>query len=185
MRTSSTADSPAATNDFSAVTADLIAAYGVTVKNLVEVYRVGGERMAELIDQRWSDALARARDPLTAEARRNVKLAHDVAGSLYHRGLALSSAGAEAVVDKVVEMARQGVAQAASNAARFDESLGVPALDKLAQVAAPVAVAATVLANHIEATSGEWVQHMAGETATRPAMKRATRFSKVRARGAA
>lgn len=171
--------------DFSAVTAELITVYGLTVKNLVQACRAGGERMADLIDQRWSAAIGQSRDQLSAEARRNAKLVHDVAGSVYHRSLALGTAGVEAVVDKAVELAQQGVAQAATQAARFDDRIGMPALDKLAKVAAPAAVAVTVLANHIEATSGEWAQKIAGEGAARPAVKRTTAFAKARARRAA
>lgn len=186
MRTTSHITSAnAATPDFSAVTTELITAYGLTVKNLVQVYRIGGEYMANFLEERWSGALGLSQHKLSAEARRNAKLAHDVAGSFYHRSLDLSSAGAEAVVDKVVELAHQGVQQAAANAARFDEKIGVAALDKLARAVAPAALVANVLANHIEATSGEWVQKIAGEAAAKPSVKRATAFAKARARRAA
>ncbi|APW36759.1 hypothetical protein RD110_05765 [Rhodoferax koreense] len=183
MRTTSHAKSD--TPDVSALTAELITAYGVTVKNLVQAYRIGGERMADFLEQRWSAALGQSHDRLSAEARRNAKLAHDLAGSVYHRSLDLSTAGAEAVVDKVIELAQQGVHHAAANAARFDEKIGVGALDKLARVVAPAAAAANVLANHIEATSGEWVQKIADETAARPAVRRRTAFARARARRAA
>ena len=180
----STSHTASNTPDFSAVSAELITAYGLTVKNLVQAYRIGGEHMADFLEQRWAGAFGQSQDRLTAEARRNAKLAHDVAGSLYHRSLDLSTAGAEAVVDKVVELAHQGVQHAAANATRFDEKIGVAALDKLARAVAPAAVVASVLANHIEATSGEWVQKIAGDSAAKPAVKRATAFAKARARRA-
>jgi hypothetical protein len=169
--------------DLSAVTTDLIASYGLTVKHLVKAYRAGGERVADLLTQGWSTAMGQSGDRLSADMRRNAQLAQAVAGSVYHRGLDFSATSANVVVDKLVELASQGVAQAAANAARFDEQAGGTALDKLATVATPVAVAAQQLASRVEASSGEWAAQVAGDG--KAAVKPASAFAKARARRAA
>lgn len=168
---------------FSAVTTDLINSYGLTVKNLVQAYRAGGERVADFVEQRWALALGQSQDQLTAEVRKNAKVTHDLVGAIYHRSLAFTTSSADAAVDKLVALASQGVQHAAANAARFDEQIGVPSLDKLAQVAVPAAVAATRLVNQLEEKSGAWAQQI---SASQPsAAKRPSAFAKARARRAA
>ena len=176
-------------SSLSAVTTELITSYGITLKNLVHAYRVGGERMADFMEQRWT-AVEPSRVPLSPELRRGARVAHAVVGSVYHRGLAFSTDGAEAVLDKLVELTNQGVLQAAANASRFEASVGAAALAPLTQVArvaAPAAAAAAALANRVEAASGEWAQKLAGDAdaAAAPAVKRRSAFAKARARQAA
>jgi len=167
---------------FSAVTTDLIASYGLTVKHLVKVYRAGGERMADLLEQGWATALGPSRDELSTEMRRTARVARAVAGSVYHRGLDFTANGADAVVDKLVELSSQGVAQVAANAARLEERTGVATLDKLAQVAVPAIVAAQQLASRVEAKSGAWAEQIADKTTAMHAAKRTSAFAKARAR---
>ena len=165
--------------DFSAVTTELITSYGITLKNLLQAYRVGGERIADFIGQ---GCLATA--PLGPEWRRNTRVAQALVGSVYHRGLAVGAGGAEAVVDRLVEMANQSVLQAAANAARFDETLGLRTFAPLVEVTAPAAEAAALLANQAEAASSEWAQQMAGgeAAAAAPAVRRRSAFAKALAR---
>lgn len=165
---------------YSTVTTELITSYGSTVKHIVQAYRAGGERLADFIEQRWSAALGQPRDPLGAEVRKNAQVTHDLVGSVYHRGLAFTASSADTVIDKLVELASHGVQQAAANAARFEERVGVSTLDKLAQAAVPAALAATKLASRIEAKSGEWAQQMVdGQAAP---TKRPSAFAKARSR---
>jgi hypothetical protein len=162
------------------VSANLISAYGDTMRNLVNVYRASGERMAELLEQQWSAAMGQSQTQLSAEARRNAKRAHDVVGSLYHQGLNLSASGATAVFEKMTELASQSVQLASANAAVFDERLGVPALEKLAQAATPVAVLAGHVAQHIQDKSGALAEHIAGTD--KPATRPVSAFAKAKAR---
>ncbi|MDB5894608.1 MAG: hypothetical protein JWQ88_2139, partial [Rhodoferax sp.] len=145
-----------------------------------KAYRAGGERVADLLGQGWSTAFGQPGDTVSTEMRRNAQLAQAVAGSMVHLGLDLSARSATVVVDKLVELAQQGVAQASANAARFDEHTGVPALDKLATVAAPAAVAVQRLASQVEAKSGAWAAKVAGDG--KAARKPASAFAKARAR---
>jgi hypothetical protein len=164
----------------SAVATDLIASYGLTVKHLVKAYRAGGERVADLLSQGWSSAMGPSGGSLSADMRRHAEVAQAVAGSVYHRGLDFTATSANVVVDKLVEMASQGVAQASANAARIDEQTGVAALDKLATVAAPAAVAVQRLASQVEAKSGAWASRVAGDA--KAAVKPASAFAKAKAK---
>ncbi|MDB5851274.1 MAG: hypothetical protein JWP29_5026 [Rhodoferax sp.] len=172
---------------FSSVTNDLIASYALTVKNLIQAYQAGAERMVDLVEERVATVLDQMPAPLAADAQRQAKLAQAVVGSVCHRSLAIGTGGAGAVVDKMVALVHQGVQQAAANAARFDETAVVRAFAPLARAAAPAAEAAALLAARVEALSGEWAQTMAGVASAKsaPSVKRASAFAKARAKRAA
>lgn len=165
----------------STVTADLIVSYGNTAKNVIHAYRAGGERMADFLEQRWERALEQSRSQLQPEVRKNAQHAQKVLGGYYVKGLALTTKGADAVVDQLVHFADQRVQQAAANANRFEEKTGL-VLDRLAVTVAPVASAAARLASQIENKSSDLVQKIAGTAAT---AKRVSPFKKARAQKAA
>ena len=181
-------------SSLSAVTTELITSYGITLKNLVHAYRVSGERMAEFLEQRWT-AVELAPAPLSPELKRGARAARAVVGSVYYRGLALTTDSAESLLDKMVELTNQSVLQAAATASRFEAGgvgvagvAGVAALAPLAQVArasTPAAAAAAALANRVEAASGTWAEKLASAAEAAPAVKRRSAFAKARARQAA
>jgi hypothetical protein len=65
---------------FSTVAYDVIVASGNTAKNVVNAYRVGGERVAGLVEQRWDRAFKESRAQLSAETAKNATAAKLVAG---------------------------------------------------------------------------------------------------------
>ena len=169
------------TKALSTVTTDLITSYGNTAKNVINAYRVGGERMADYFEQRWDRALEKSRSQLVPEVRSNARHAQKVIGSYYVKGLAFTTNGADAVVNQLVNFADQGVRQVAANASRFEEKTGV-ALDRFTAAVAPVSTIATQLASQIEQKSGELVDKIAGTPAR---TKRVSPFKKARAQKAA
>ncbi len=166
------------TASLSAVTNDLITSYGNTAGNVINAYRAGGERVARLVDARWDRAFAESRSQLASDVRKNAKAAHDFVASYYQKGLLLTSNGAEAVVNKFVELVGQGVSQVAANASRFEAQTGVTALSQIAQAALPAAEVVSKFASQIEAKSGQLVSKIADAPAKRPAPA----FRKARAR---
>ena len=166
------------TASLSAVTNDLITSYGNTAGNVINAYRAGGERVARLVDARWDRAFAESRSQLATDVRKNAKAAHDFVASYYHKGLLLTSNGAEAVVNKFVALAGQGVTQVAANASRFESQTGVKALSQIAQAALPAAEVVSKLASQIEAKSGQLVNKIAHA----PVKRRVSPIRKARAR---
>lgn len=174
------------TQSLSTVTTELIESYGNTARNVINAYRAGGERAASFLDQRWDRALRDSSSQLAADVRKNAQALHDVLNGYYSKGIALTSAGADAVVDKVVELAGQGVTQVAANASRFEEKTGSAALRQIAQAAVPAAVAVSKVFTQIEQKSGEIAQKIAGsKRAAASAKRNASAFAKARARKAA
>jgi hypothetical protein len=171
------------TQTLSTVTTNLIASYGNTARNIIDAYRASGERVAEFMDQRWDRALSQSSDQLTADVRKNAQALHDVLNGYYSKGIALSSAGASALVDKVVELAGQGVSQVAANAGRFEEQTSTAALSRIAKAAVPAALAVSKVANQIEQKSGEFAEKLAGGK-VKASLKRASAFAKARAKAA-
>lgn len=160
------------------VTNDVITSYGNTAKNVIQAYRAGGERVVVLLEQGWNRALKQSRPQLTAEVASNASAAKQVVRGYYIKGLDLSADTALGAVQQVVKLAGAGVQQMAANAHKFEEKTGVHALNKLAQVSLPSAVALCALADKLETGSAKLASKVAGEPVVLTAAKR--RVSKLR-----
>ena len=90
------------THAFSATATTAVANFGNTAHQVISMYRDGGERLAETLDQRWKAALKESSPQLTAETRKNANHAHQVFNGYFVKGVALSADGAEVVVDTLV-----------------------------------------------------------------------------------
>ena len=168
-------------NTLTAVTNDLIESYGNTVKNVINAYRVGNERVVGMMDQRWESAVNASGKRLTSEVRSNALAAQKKLSGYYIKGITMGIDGVDTAVAKAVELAVKGVQQVAANAARFEKSTGVTALHKLAVVAVPAAQAVSKVATRIEKQSGELVNTVAGKKpVAKVVSKRVTAFKKAR-----
>ena len=173
-------------NTLTAVTNDLIESYGNTVKNVINAYRVGNERVVGMMDQRWESAVKATGKRLTTEVRTNALAAQKKLSGYYIKGITMGTDGADTAVAKAVELAAKGVQQVAANAARFEKSTGVTTLHKLAVAAVPAAQAVSKVATRIEKQSGELVNTVAGKkSVAKVASKRVTAFKKARTAKAA
>lgn len=172
----------------SAATTDLLETYGKTAHNMIEVYRVGGERVAGFVDQRWSMALDSVGTRLAADVRSNALSAQRKVSSLYTRGVRFSTGGADAVVHKAVAIATQGVRQAAASAEQLEHLTGITRLAQVAHAALPAVEVVQRVASQLEVRSHRLAKRVAGRpspvaaTQAAPAAKRATTARKPRAR---
>ena len=175
------------TSSLASVTTDLIESYGNTAKNVINACRVGNERVAGFMDQRWESAVMASGKRLTAEVRSNALAAQKKISGYYIRGIEISTQGADTAVTKTVEIAAKGVQQMAANAARFEKSTGVTALNKLAVAAVPAAQAVSKVATRIEKKSDALLSTVSGKKALAKAAvaKRVRAFRKARAAKAA
>ena len=175
------------TQNLSAVTTGLIQSYGNTARNVINAYRVGNERAMGYVDQRWTSAVMNTGERLTAEVRNNALAAQKKLSSYYAKGLALTTDSADTAIAKAVELAAKGVQQIAANAARFEKSTGVTALNKLAVAVVPAAQGISKVAVKIEAQSSQLVNTVAGKKSAVSAasVKRVSPFRQARARRAA
>ena len=169
-------------NTLTAVTTDLIESYGNTAKNVINAYRLGNERVVDMMDQRWESAVNASGKRLTSEVRTNALAAQKILSGYYIRGITIGTDGADTAVAKTVELAAKGVQQVAANAARFEKSTGVTALNKLAVAAVPAAQAVSKVATRLEKQSGELVNTVAGQKpVANLTSKRVSAFKKARA----
>ncbi len=175
------------TQNLSAVTTDLIKSYGNTARNVVNAYRVGNARAIGYVDQRWTSAVMNTGKRLTAEVRNNALAAQKKLSGYYAKGLSLSTDSADTAIAKAVELAAKGVQQVAANAARFEKSTGVTALNKLAVAVVPAAQGISKVAVKIEAQSSQFVNAVAGKKPVVPtaSVKRVSPFKRARTRRAA
>lgn len=90
------------TTRFSATATALVGNFGNAAHNAIGLYREGGERLAQALDQRWKAALKESSPQLTAETRKNANRAHEVFNGYFTKGVALSADGALVVVDTLV-----------------------------------------------------------------------------------
>ena len=137
----------------STVANDVIESYGNTARNVIHVYRTGGGRVVDLLDQKWNRALKESRPHLTADVASNATAAQQAFSSYYVKGLTLSTHGAQRAVNQIVRLAGAGVERMAANASRFEVKTGVTALNTLAQASLPGALVLSALAAKIEQKS--------------------------------
>ena len=146
------------------VTNELIASYGNTAKNVINAYRVGNERAVIFMDQSFVAALDKAGARLSNQARHNAVATEKKITAYYAKSVEMTSANADIIINKAVELAGKGVVQVAANAGRFEKSTGVTALTTLATVATPAAQAVIKVAVKIEAQSSVLASKIAGKT---------------------
>ena len=102
------------TKNFSANTSTLIGGFGNAAHRAIGMYRKGGERLADTLEQRWNAALKESAPKLTPETRKNATRAQQAFSGYYARGLALSADGAEMVVDTLVGATAAVIGRAAA-----------------------------------------------------------------------
>lgn len=165
------------------VTNELIESYGNTAKNVINAYRVGNERAAVFMDQRFVSALEMAGSRLSAKTRKSAVSAEQKLTAYYVKSVEVTSDNANMVVNKAVELAGKGVVQVSANAGRFEKSTGVTTLSSLATAAVPAAQAVNKVAAKIEAKSSELASKLAGKP-VRAQAKAATAKAKAAAKPA-
>jgi hypothetical protein len=161
-----------ASKKLATVTCHLITSYGNTAKNVIHAYRVGGERVIGLLEQRWDRALKQSRSQLAAGVAKNATAVQHALHSYSLKGLTLTSGGAQDMVNRVVKLADAGVHTVAVNAARFEDKTGARALSSLAQAALPSAAVLSALASQIEQKSADLASKVTGDNVVVKVAKR-------------
>ena len=171
--------------NLSTVATDLIECYGNTAKNVIDAYRVGGERIVTVLEQRWNTAFKQSRSQLTKDVAQNATAAQLAFSVYYSKGLSQTTKGAESVVSQLVKLAEAGVERVAANASLFEEKTGLNTLNTIAEVTKPGAVVLSQLAAKVEEKSASLARKIAGDTNTTASIKRTSAFSQRRAAKAA
>ena len=153
------------TKNLSSVATAVIESYGNTAINMINAYRVGGERMIGFVDQRFEAAVNTGASRLSDELRTNLIDTEKRISGYYAKGLQFGTDRAESVVSTAVELANKGVAGIAANAERFDQATKLGALDMLNRVALPAANAMSEVVVRIEEGSSQLAKRVAGKPA--------------------
>ena len=170
--------------NLSTVTTNVIMSYGNTAKNVINAYRVGGERMAGFVDQSWESAIKKSATRLSTEVRANALSAQRKLNSYYTKGITVTSDGADSVVSKVVELADKGVTQASISAIRFEKATGVTTLNTIAVAVVPAVEAVSKVAVKLEKQSSLLAHRVSGKSvkAKVTSVKRTVKTAAVRVR---
>lgn len=153
------------TKSLATVADSVIDAYGQTAKNMIQAYRIGGERMIGFADQRWDAAISAGASRLGEEVRSNLLQARKRVSGYYTKGLHFGTDRAETAVSTAVDLAHKGVERMAANAERFDEATKLGALQRINRVALPAASAVSKVASRIEQGSNQLLVRVAGKPA--------------------
>ena len=173
------------TKNLSSVATTVIESYGNTAINLINAYRVGGERVIGFVDQRFEAAVNVGAAPLSQELRANLIGAEKRVSGYYVKGLQIGSDRAESVVGTAVDLANKGVDRIAANAERFDQATKIGALDMINRVALPAAEAVSQVVVRIEEGSSQLAKKVAGKPAVvKAAAKKAKTVKKAVAKTA-
>ena len=164
----------------STVATAVIESYGNTAINLINAYRVGGERVIGFVDQRFEAAVNVGAAPLSQELRANLIGAEKRVSGYYVKGLQIGSDRAESAVGTAVDLANKGVDRIAANAERFDQATKIGALDMINRVALPAAEAVSQVVVRIEEGSSQLAKKVAGKPAVvKAAAKKAKAVKKT------
>lgn len=151
--------------NLSSVAVAVIESYGNTAINMINAYRVGGERVIGFVDQRFEAAVNTGAARLSEELRSNLIDTEKRISGYYARGLQLGTDRAESAVGTAVDLANKGVDRLAANAERFDQATKFGALELINRVALPAATAMSEVVERIEEGSSQLVKRVSGEAA--------------------
>jgi hypothetical protein len=149
----------------SSVATAVIESYGNTAMNVINAYRIGGERVIGFVDQRFEAAVNTGGARLSEELRANLIDTEKRISGYYAKGLQVGTERAETMVTTAVDLASKGVERIAANAERFDEATKLGALDLLNRVALPAATAMSEVVERIEEGSSQLAKRVAGKPA--------------------
>ncbi len=168
------------TKNLSTVATAVIESYGNTAINMINAYRVGGERVIGFVDQRFEAAVNTGAARLSEELRSNLIGTEKRISGYYAKGLQLGTERAETAVNNAVELANKGVDRMAANAERFDQATKFGALEMINRVALPAATAMSEVVVRIEEGSSQLVKKVAGKPAVvKAAAKKAKTVKKA------
>jgi len=151
--------------NLSSVATAVIESYGNTAMNMINAYRVGGERVIGFVDQRFEAAVNTGAARLSEELRSNLIDTEKRISGYYAKGLQFGTERAESAVSSAVELANKGVDRMAANAERFDQATKMGALDMINRVALPAASAMSGVVVRIEEGSSQLAKRVAGKPA--------------------
>lgn len=170
--------------NLSSVTASVIDSYGNTARNVISVYRVGGERVIDFVDQRFEAVVHTGTARLGAGLRSNLIGTQQRLSGYYSQSLHYGSDRAESVVDAAVDLAHKGARRIAANAERFDQATGLGALEAIHRVALPAATAVSQFAQRIERGSSRLAQRVSRQPALARGVAKQAKQAKAAARQA-
>ena len=151
--------------NLSGVAAAVIESYGNTAINVINAYRVGGERVIGFVDQRFEAAVNTGAARLSEELRSNLIDTERRISGYYTRGLQFGTERAESAVNTAIELANKGVDRIAANAERFDQATKLGALEAINRLALPAATAMSEVVERIEEGSSQLAKRVAGAPA--------------------
>jgi hypothetical protein len=164
----------------SSVANAVIESYGNTAINMINAYRIGGERVIGFVDQRFEAAVNTGASRLSDELRTNLIGTEKRISGYYAKGLQVGTDRAEVVVNTAVDLASKGVERIAANAERFDQATKLGALDMLNRVALPAANVMGGVVVRIEEGSSQLAKRVAGKPAVvKAAAKKAKSVKKA------
>jgi hypothetical protein len=153
------------TKNLSSVATAVIESYGNTAINMINAYRVGGERVIGFVDQRFEAAVNTGAARLSEELRSNLIDTEKRISGYYAKGLQIGTDRAESAVSTAVELANKGVDRIAANAERFDQATKLGALEAINRVVLPAATAMSEVVERIEEGSSQLAKKVAGKPA--------------------
>lgn len=151
------------TKNLSTVATNVIETYGITVTNVINAYRFGGERFIGFVDNRVASAVSGVPSAFGKSLRSNLIDGQKRVSGYSVKGLHLGTDGAQRAVGVAVDLATKGVSVMAANAVRMERATNVNALNTLNRVAMPAAELVSQVAEKLEEGSSALVKRVSGK----------------------
>jgi hypothetical protein len=171
------------TKNLSTVVADVIQTYGITATNIINAYRLGGERFIGFVDNRLALAVSDVPSDFVKSVRSKLRVGHERVSSVSVKGLHLGTDSAQRAVGAAVDLVAKGVSLIATSAVRVERTANINALNTLNRVAMPAVDLVSQVAQKLEQGSSKLVRRVSGTAV--PAKALATRKLNASTRDAA
>lgn len=171
------------TKNLSTIANHVIETTGITATNVINTYRLGGERLIGILDQGFVKAAAPVGSAFGKTVRSNLIDGGKRVSDYVLHGLHLGTDGAQRAVGVAVDLASKSVGFWAASAVRVDHASKLNALGTFNRVAMPAARLVQQVAERLEDSSSQLVRSVSGKDL--PAKAVATRKLSAATRRAA
>jgi len=149
-------------NSLNAVAIDVVGQYGLASKNLVNAYRVGTQRAAEKMSERYTSMIASPSLPMVNDTlRSSILSAHQQLTGLFIGGVARATEQADLAIDKITDGTTLGIKRLGNVGERFESMMGAPVVETVTTLNMPAAKLSLQIAGQVVEGSKRLVERVA------------------------
>jgi hypothetical protein len=150
------------TYNLNAVAIDVVGQYGLAGKHLVNAYRLGTQRAAAKLTERYTSMMQSSAMPLVdPSVRVSILSAHAQLTGFFINGVARATEQADLAIDKITDSTAQGIKRLGGVGERFEAMVGTPVVETMTKINMPAAQLSLQIAGQVAEGSKRLVERVA------------------------